>query len=198
MTDSATSMTLEEARDEVKKCDEEIQSIKAALRGITSANLSDANSLQIEFTKAEGLPEAAKPTLKLQLSSPIEEREVTLGGEKVTFEGVETGVAMLTVDAKDADIPLGTSTNPIELTPLCKIDDPRQPKDEYVTEVPVAITAATPASDDKKIRDNGRRRSGVRRRCNEVGRSLSRTGYLYCYIEGDLQTICEGPEGRTI
>jgi hypothetical protein len=44
-------MTLEEARDEVNKCDEEIQSIKAALRGITNANSSGANSLEIEFTK---------------------------------------------------------------------------------------------------------------------------------------------------
>lgn len=52
MTDSATSMTLEEARDEIKQCEEEIQSIKTALRGIASgSSLSEANSLQIEFTK---------------------------------------------------------------------------------------------------------------------------------------------------
>jgi len=134
-------MTLEEARDEVKKCDEEIQSIKAALRGIGSANSPEANLLEIEFTKAEGLPETAKPNLKLQLSSPIEEREVSLGGEKATFEGVETSVATLAVDAMDADIPLGASTNPIEIAPLCTIEDPKQPKAEYVTEVPVEIFA---------------------------------------------------------
>lgn len=144
-------MTLEEARDEIKQCEEEIQSIKTALRGIASgSSLSEANSLQIEFTKVEGLPETAKPALKLQISSPIEESEVTLGGEKATFEGVETGVAMLTVDAEDAGIPLGTSTNPIELTSLCAMDDPKQPKDEYVTEVPVAIVASPPVTDDKK------------------------------------------------
>lgn len=48
-------MTLEEARDEVKKCDEEIQSIKAALRGIGSANSPEANLLEIEFTKVRSL-----------------------------------------------------------------------------------------------------------------------------------------------
>lgn len=52
MPDSiATPMTLEQARDEVKKCDEEIQSIKAALRGIGSGNAPEANVLEIEFTK---------------------------------------------------------------------------------------------------------------------------------------------------
>lgn len=142
MADTATTMTLTEARDEVKKCDQEIQSIKAALRGIGNANSSEPNSLEIEFTKVEGLPETAKPTLSLQLSSPIEDRELTLDGEKVTFEGVETSMATLTVDAKDADIPLGTSSNPIEIAPLCALDDPKQPKDEYVTEVPIAIVAA--------------------------------------------------------
>lgn len=89
----------------------------------------------------EGLPETAKPTLQLQLSSPIEEREVSLGGEKATFEGVETSQATLAVDVKDADIPLGASTEPIEIAPLCTLHDPKQPKDEYVTEIPLEIVA---------------------------------------------------------
>jgi len=136
-------MTLSEAREEVKKCDQEIQSIKAALRGIGNANSSEPNSLEIEFIKVEGLPESAKPTLSLQLSSPIEERELTLNGEtKAIFTGVEISMATLTVDAKDADIPLGTSSNPIDIAPLCALDDPKRPKDEYVTEVPIAIVAA--------------------------------------------------------
>lgn len=145
MADSATpkTMTLEEARDEIKKCEEEIQSIKVALRGISSANLSGANSLGIEFTKVEGLPEAAKPVLKLQLSAPIDEKDVSLGGEKATFEGVETSIATLLVDAKDADIPLGKGVNPVEIAPLCSIDDPKEPKGEYVKEVMVSIVAAT-------------------------------------------------------
>jgi len=146
-TTATASMTLEEARDEVKKCDEEIQSIKAALRGIGNANSSEPNSLEIEFTKVEGLSETAKPTLKLQLSSPIEEFDVTLGGEKATFVGVETSMAMLAVDAKDADIPLGAATNPLEIAPLCALDDPKNPKDEYVTEVVVDIVAAAKESE---------------------------------------------------
>lgn len=140
-------MTLTEARDEVKKCEQEIQSIKAALRGIGSVNSSEQNSLDIEFTKVEGLPEAAKPTLKLQLSSPIEERELALEGEKATFEGVETSLAMLTVDAKDADISLGASKNPIEVAPFCTLDDPKDPKDEYVTEILVEIVVAAAETD---------------------------------------------------
>jgi len=53
MSDPPTTeeMTLEEARDEIKKCDEEIQSIKLALRGISTGDSSEANSLEIEFTK---------------------------------------------------------------------------------------------------------------------------------------------------
>mmetsp|Transcript_27808 Transcript_27808/g.65347 ORF Transcript_27808/g.65347 Transcript_27808/m.65347 type:complete len:305 (+) Transcript_27808:282-1196(+) len=138
---SITPMTLTEARDEVKKCEQEIQSIKVALRGIGSVNSSEQNSLEIEFTKVEGLPESAKPTLKLQLSSPIEERDLTLEGEKASFAGVETSLAMLTIEAKDADIPLGASKTPIEVAPFCSLDDPKQPKEEYVTEVSVPIVA---------------------------------------------------------
>ena len=96
------------------------------------------------------MPETAKPTLKLQLSSPIEEREVSLHGEKATFEGVETSVATLMVDAMDADIPLGASTNPIEVTPLCTLDDPKKPKAEYATEISVEIFAVASATDDKE------------------------------------------------
>eukprot|EP00536_Pseudo-nitzschia_multiseries_P009228 jgi/Psemu1/325552/estExt_fgenesh1_pg.C_2530005 len=144
---SITPTTLTEARDEVKKCEQEIQSIKAALRGIGSVNSSEQNSLEIEFTKVEGLPESAKPTLKLQLSSPIEERDVALEGEKASFAGVETSLAMLTIEAKDADIPLGASKNPIEVAPFCSLDDPKQPKEEYVAEVSVEIVAPAPAGD---------------------------------------------------
>jgi len=97
-----------------------------------------------------GLPESAKPTLKLQLSSPIEEREVSYGGEKISFEEVETSVAMMSVDAKDADIPLGTSKNSIEIASLCTIEDPKQPKNEYTSEVAVDIVAASPATDAKE------------------------------------------------
>ena len=59
MTDSAATtittttimMTITEAREEVSKCDQEIQSIKAALRGIGNVNSSETNELKIEFSK---------------------------------------------------------------------------------------------------------------------------------------------------
>jgi hypothetical protein len=97
----------------------------------------------------EGLPEGAKPTLTLQLSSPIEEGILTTiydplsdpqsEGSMVTFRGVEPTVATLTVSAKDVDIPLGSSY-PHDVATLCALD-PMDIKDEYVTELPVAIVA---------------------------------------------------------
>ena len=55
----------------------------------------------------------------------------------MSFSGVETSTATLTVSVKDAEIPLGSS-RPLDLTPLCAID-PLDARDEYVTEVSVAI-----------------------------------------------------------
>ena len=52
---ATTPMTLEEAREEVKQCDEEIQTIKAALRGIGSGDAPEANGLEIEFTKVRSI-----------------------------------------------------------------------------------------------------------------------------------------------
>jgi len=102
------------------------------------------------MAQVEGLPEAAKPLIHLQLSSPIEEgtlseihdpssAESASEGSIVTFKGVETANATLTVSAKDADIPLGSST-PHDLAPLCSID-PMEVKEEYLNEVPVAVVA---------------------------------------------------------
>lgn len=105
------------------------------------------NSAQIE-----GLPEAAKPSVHLQLSSPIEEgtltqifdplnNEAAQEGSIVSFKGVETTTATLTVSAKDVEISLGSST-PHDLAPICSIN-PMEVKDEYVTELPVAIVAGS-------------------------------------------------------
>lgn len=97
--------------------------------------------------QVDGLPEAAKPIVSLQLSSPIEEAtlneifdpssEEPVEGSVFAFKGVETNVATLMVYAKDADIPLGESA-PHEVAPLCKLD-PLDVKEKYVTELPVAI-----------------------------------------------------------
>ena len=57
------------------------------------------------------------PRFKLQLSSPIEELELTkiwdplnadAEGSTVRFKGVESSVATLTVSAYDADVSLGS------------------------------------------------------------------------------------------
>ena len=59
-------------------------------------------------TKVTGLPESAMPRFKLQLSSQIEELELTTiwdplnadaEGSTVRFEGVDSSVATLTVSA---------------------------------------------------------------------------------------------------
>jgi hypothetical protein len=112
----------------------------------------------------EGLPAEAKPHLTLQLSSPIEEGTLnalydplnTSGsddaasgqahGSIVVFRGVEPTVATLTVAAKDADIPLGSSA-PHEVAPLCSLD-PMDVKDKYVTDLSVAIIAPGSGDDE--------------------------------------------------
>lgn len=96
--------------------------------------------------KVEGLPESAKPSFTLQLSSPVEEQilmevfDPSAPTENVaTFSAVEASVATLTVSAKDAEIPLGVSTL-YEVAPLCPVDA-LSPKPSYETELAVAIVA---------------------------------------------------------
>lgn len=96
----------------------------------------------------DGLPEGAKPSLTIQLSSPVEDGQLNVlhdplntdpapEGAFVVFRGVETTVATLSLTAMDADILLGLSA-PHEVAPLCALD-PMDIKDKYVTELPVAI-----------------------------------------------------------
>lgn len=77
--------------------------------------------------------------MTVQLSSPIEEGSLSAANDKITFNGVEISVATLVVSAKDADIPLGSSS-PHDVAPLCALD-PLNMKDKYETEFPVAIVA---------------------------------------------------------
>jgi len=143
MTDTAT------ARQEVVNCENEIKSIKSALRTITSSSdssssSSTSNTLEIVLVKVEGLPDTARPNLTVQLSSPIEEGTLSATSDKISFNGVETAVATLVVSAKDADIPLGSSA-PHDVKPLCTLD-PMNMKDTYETELPVAIVGDDKAS----------------------------------------------------
>jgi hypothetical protein len=81
MSDSKPTapMTLEEARDEVKKCDEEIQSIKAALRGIGNVDSSQANSLEVEFTKVRSLLVHVDVWMDVELHRLVDFDSIILG-----------------------------------------------------------------------------------------------------------------------
>ena len=72
----------------------------------------------MHFPQVTGLPEAAKPEIHVQLSSPIEEQTITKlfdplnpseEGSTIEFKGVDTSVATIVVKVTDADIALGTS-----------------------------------------------------------------------------------------
>lgn len=138
------------ARAAVMECEQEIQSIKAALRQLSAVDSGEPNSLEIVLLKVEGLPEGAQPKLILQLSSPVEEASLTEifdpnnvdaapEGSLAVFKAVETAVATLTVSAADADISLGSSA-PHDLGPLCTINA-MDIKEKYETDLPVAIVS---------------------------------------------------------
>ena len=76
------------------------------------------------------MPEAAKPIIDVQLSSPIEEQSITKlfdplnpteDGSLIHFKGVDTSVATIVVKVSDADIVLGSS-GVLDVKPLCEID----------------------------------------------------------------------------
>mmetsp|Transcript_12287 Transcript_12287/g.16085 ORF Transcript_12287/g.16085 Transcript_12287/m.16085 type:complete len:278 (-) Transcript_12287:183-1016(-) len=143
----------EALKNELAEAEKEIATIKATLRLLGPAgegsSEAESNSLSIFLLKMEGLPEGAKPTLQLQLSSPVEEASVSEvfnpaleevpENMKATFRGAETGQATLTVSAKDADIPLGSS-EPLDLSLLTEFDA-MSSKKEYIVEKAVPILA---------------------------------------------------------
>ena len=115
MSDEAARSVMDHARMEVMEGEGEMQKIKAALRSVAASGDEILNCLQLSATKVTGLPKSAMPRFKLQLSSPIEELELTkiwdllnadAEGLTISFEGVDSSVATLTVSAYDADIPL--------------------------------------------------------------------------------------------
>ena len=146
---------MESARSDVMDCEKDIQSIKVALReaGVTASSEDggeEDNAFTVTATGVSGLPAEAQPKLTVQLSSPVEEAVITVGGggdgESSTykFAGVDMTSAMLTVTAADADIPLGTSA-PHDVAPLCEFDALQPAK--KVTELAVAIVAGDGSSD---------------------------------------------------
>ena len=97
-------------------------------------------------TKVTGLPESAMPRFKFELSSPIEELELTkiwdpldvdAEGLTVRFKGVDSSIATLMVSAYDVDVPLGSGAGR-NVALLCKFY-PMKPAEKAVMMIEVAI-----------------------------------------------------------
>lgn len=135
-------------RMEVVECERQIQQIKTALRKIATEEGGDdaQNSLRVVWTGIDST-EADGVEVSLQLSSPVEEAtlsKVQSSGDEAeetssaSFSGVESSMATLTVTLKKGDVVVGTSES-YDLSPICSLEDAMNPKEEYVTELPVAI-----------------------------------------------------------
>ena len=140
--------------------------------GVKGADAMGAVILGFErATKVTGLPELAMPRFKLQLSSPIEELELTkicdplnadTKGSMVRFEGVESSVATLMISSYDADVPLGSGAWH-DMALLCKFD-PMKPAGKAVMMIDVEIVpdesmAPLDAVTEKKATTLGNRSS---------------------------------------
>lgn len=142
---------VEAARFEVVESDKEISRIRTALRTLTSQPPNDSeteeyNSLVLSVEKVTGLPDAAKPTFNVQLSSPIEEQDIKqifdpLNPEEeeaiAKFRGVDTSVATVVVKVSDSNNLLGSSAVH-DVKPLCEIDV-LGGVTKFVTELEIAI-----------------------------------------------------------
>lgn len=142
----AARATMEKSRIEVMACEEEIKSIKDALKSLAmgaGSPESSLNQLEVSVHKVKPASSAgdddaadadssdAPTTFKIHLSSPIEERTIaklhdpldpTAEGSVAKFESIETSNALLTVEAYsdgEARKILGASA-PHDLLPLCQ------------------------------------------------------------------------------
>lgn len=151
-------MSSESARMEVVQSERDIQSIKGALRQVSDEN--QPNSLEVVWTGLEGMEVDDSVEITLQLSSPVEELslqkirssdgdEDAVEGSSVSFAGVESSMATLTVTLKKGGQVLGTS-EAFDMAPVCSLDDAMNPKEEYATTLPVAIVSAELAGKETK------------------------------------------------
>jgi len=159
---------------EVVDCERQIQQIKTALRKIATSEGASSSSTTSSNTDEDAAPNKLQVVwvgmdktvsddveLSLQLSSPVEEATLTkvaaasadgstastaaVDGSSVTFSGVESSMATLTVTMKKGGEILGTSES-YDLSPICSLEDAMNPKEEYVTELPVAIISPEAAA----------------------------------------------------
>ena len=149
----------------VMECEKEIQSIKSALKSLTSGGGSaepSTNSLQVSVHKisASGGEDSTAPgTFKVHLSSPIEERTITQlfdpldpnEGGVVTFEQLETSNALLTIEAfsnnsgDDVLVKVGTSAAH-DLLPLCQDIDVNGEKITSTVEIAIVSESSEESS----------------------------------------------------
>ncbi|KAL7444508.1 hypothetical protein ACHAXM_009367 [Skeletonema potamos] len=166
MSSTDEKSALEESRLEVMECEKEIQSIKAALKSLTSGGGGSAessnNSLNVSVHKISALggDSTAPGTFKVHLSSPIEERTITqlfdpldptAEGGIVTFEQLETTNALLTIEAfsnsgeDDVLVKVGTSAAH-DLLPLCQDIDVNGEKISSTVEIAIVSESSVETS----------------------------------------------------
>lgn len=163
---------MDAARVQVMESENEIQKIKVALRSVAAAadgSAASTNSFNVSALKVAGLPDAAKPTFKVQMSSPVEELEIkkifdpldpNAEGTFAKFEGVDPAVATLTVSAFDADIPLGSSAGPADVAPLCDFDPLSPSKKVTQLDVPIVPEDGASCATDSKEDERSASESG--------------------------------------
>lgn len=134
---SSSSTNLgDEANQSEKNSKEDDEGEKKKGGEIENNERLDVNVLKLRATKVTGLPEAAKPIMNIQLSSPIESQTITKvddidaepnvvenenDGSIAVFKGVQVNNATLSIDVKDLDIPLGSSSV-LDVKPLTEVD----------------------------------------------------------------------------
>jgi len=132
---AAAKAAMEAARIDVMECEKEIVAIKNAIKSVSASpsGEEETNALCLSALKimdtssSDESKEKKMPTLKLQLSSPIEELTLTklrdpldekAAGSVATFNDVDVNVATLTITAEELN---GTSAS-YDLAPLCSYD----------------------------------------------------------------------------
>mmetsp|Transcript_18898 Transcript_18898/g.21745 ORF Transcript_18898/g.21745 Transcript_18898/m.21745 type:complete len:388 (+) Transcript_18898:41-1204(+) len=121
--------TMDDARKTVMTCETEIQSIKSALRSLTSSE-EEQNTVRISALKIEGEHDPSSISIHLQLSSPIEERTITslfdplantteeISASVVSFQAVEVAQAFLGITLNERY----TATTPLDLSDLLEFN----------------------------------------------------------------------------
>jgi len=152
MTDSGNEQA--RARAAVMECEQEIQTIKASLRKLSTAEADDStNFLEIYLVKTEGIDSNSSFKVKLQMSSPVEDATLTeihdpsrsesSDGAKAIFQGVAADVSTLSVSLSVDEKDIGASA-PHDLAPLCVVK--AMDRDgEYESVLPIAIVTTSSA-----------------------------------------------------